>query len=379
MITRQFQDVSMPVLGLGLMRLPTLENGEIDEPQVAEMVRTALDGGLKYFDTAYPYHGGKSELAIGKILEQYPRDSFYLADKYPGHQHLTGVSPKEIFEEQLEKCRVSYFDFYLLHNVNEGNFNVYTSDEVIPYFLEEKKKGRIRHLGFSCHAKADGLETFLQYLKDHGDPMEFCQIQLNYLDWTLQEAKRKVELLKAAGLPVWVMEPLRGGKLIDDIPGAFRFLLSIPEVTVILSGMSNLQQLKENLQLFQDAGPLTDQEWNALLEKAEAMKNGVPCTGCRYCVEGCPMGLSIPTLLSTYNEMKTGAGLSPIMYLEGLPEEKRPHACIACGACAQACPQNIEIPDVMAELADIYDHSKKWSEICKEREEAAKALKEAKK
>jgi predicted aldo/keto reductase-like oxidoreductase len=226
------------------------------------------------------------------------------------------------------------------------------------------------------------------------------QLQINYLDWESAgiQSHACYDVAVKHGKKVVVMEGVKGGTLAkvpeeveqkmkavhaDWTPAqwAIKFAATQENVMVVLSGMSNLEQMEMNSAFMKDFVPLNADELEILAESAEIIRQriAIPCTGCRYCVEGCPMGLSIPTLLSTYNEMKTGAGLSPIMYLEGLPEEKRPHACIACGACAEACPQNIEIPDVMAELADIYDHSKKWSEICKEREEAAKALKEAKK
>ena len=213
MIYRTFKDKQLSLLGFGTMRLPTGSDGSIDEAQVREMTRYAVSHGVNYFDTAYPYHGGESERVIGRVLREYPRDSYCLATKYPGHQIINGgYDPAEIFEEQLKKCGVEYFDFYLLHNVYEKSMEVYLDPQrgILEYFKEQKRLGRIRHLGFSSHAEPPALKAFLDAC---GEDMEFCQIQLNYLDWTLQDAKGKYELLTQRGIPVWVMEPVRGGKL----------------------------------------------------------------------------------------------------------------------------------------------------------------------
>ena len=195
MLYKQFGELSLSALGFGTMRLPLIpeSGGEIDQAEVDRMVDAAIEAGVNYFDTAYPYHGGKSELAIGRSLARYPRDKWYLADKFPGHQNVKGVrklEPEAVFEDQLKKCGVEYFDFYLLHNVNENSMAYYGNPDnhFMEYFLEQKAKGRIKHLGFSCHAAPEGIEKFLQM---YGEHMEFCQIQLNFLDWTLQDAKRR--------------------------------------------------------------------------------------------------------------------------------------------------------------------------------------------
>lgn len=213
MIYRSFQGKSLSLLGVGTMRLPTLADGTIDAEQVDRMTDYAMAHGVNYFDTAYPYHGGESERVIGASLSRYPRETYYLATKYPGHQILSnGYHPEEIFEEQLKKCGVEYFDFYLLHNVYEKSMETYLDPRwgIVDYFREQKRLGRIKHLGFSSHAGVEGLKTFLDYC---GEDMEFCQIQLNYLDWTLQDGKEKYDLLTGRGIPVWVMEPVRGGRL----------------------------------------------------------------------------------------------------------------------------------------------------------------------
>ena len=377
MIYSDFSGDRLSKLGFGCMRFPVLPDGSIDQEQVRKMVALAFSKGLNYFDTAYPYHAGKSELVIGEILSEYPRDSFFLADKYPGHQISSEYHPDEIFEDQLKKCRVDYFDYYLMHNVYENDIAVYKDPKwnILPYFMEEKRKGRIRHLGFSTHARPETLREFLEYCRENGIEMEFCQIQLNYVDWTLQDAREKVEILNEFGIGIWVMEPLKGGKLSDNARDAFRFILDIPGVKVILSGMSAFAQMEDNLATFSEEEPLPKDTREALLEKAETLKDSVPCTACRYCCDGCPMGLDIPTLIAGYNDAKVGGSNTPYQQLDALPEEKLPSACIGCGACQAICPQGIEIPVVMKKFADLYAKAEKWADICKAREEAAKRLK----
>ena len=389
MIFSEFQNEKLSLLGFGAMRLPCLADGSIDEQQVAEMTQMAMDAGVNYFDTAYPYHGGQSERVMGRVLSKYPRVSYKLATKYPGHQILSsGYNPAEIFEEQLQKCGVDYFDFYLLHNVNEKSMEVYMDPQwgIVDYFKEQKRLGRIRHLGFSSNAQVEGLEKFLDY---RGGDMEFCQIQLNYMDWTLQKARQKYELLTARGIPVWVMEPVRGGKLASlsqadsaklkalrpeatDASWGFRFLQGLPNVKMILSGMSNLEQMKDNLSTFAQREPLNESETEMMLSIAQGMMDLVPCTACRYCCEGCPKGLDIPALLSVYNELRVSSTVNAAMRVEFLPEEKKPTACIACGKCARSCPQNIDIPAALKALSEKLATIPSWAETCRQREAAAK-------
>ena len=388
MIYFDFKDIKLSKLGLGCMRLPVKEDKSIDEDEVFKMVDYAIENGINYFDTAYPYHEGKSEIVIGKALARYPRDSFYLADKYPGHQIASEYHPDEIFEKQLKKVGVDHFDFYLLHNVYENSMKVYEDPKwgIIDYFIKQKEEGRIRYLGFSSHAKAENLEKFIDR---HPGLFDFCQIQLNYVDWTLQEAEKKVELLKARNLPFMVMEPVRGGKLASlskedeeklrqlrpddsDVQWAFNFLLSKQGSAVILSGMSNFTQLKENIDTFNKNDPLNEKETKLILEIAEKLKDSVPCTKCRYCTEGCPMSISIPEMIATYNEIKTMPSTNAIMWLDTVDENSLPSACIGCGACASICPQNIDIPFIMKDMTRIIQTIPSWKEISKQREEAAK-------
>ena len=393
MLYREACGDSLSRLAFGTMRLPQ-NDGVIDQEQVNAMTDYAIRNGVNYFDTAYPYHDGKSELAIGEALSKYPRDSFFLADKFPGHQFMKKYDCKGIFEEQLAKCRVEYFDFYLLHNIYENSLPTYKNEEygIIDYFVEQKRQGRIRHLGFSTHARAENLEYILDYLEiKFGGKPDFCQIQLNYMDWTLQDAKSKVELLGSRGIPVMVMEPVRGGKLADlgeennarlkaarpdetIASWAFRWLMEIPEVATVLSGMSNFEQMVDNVKTFSEEKPLSAEEKDLLMEIAESLKQGVPCTACRYCCEGCPMELDIPMLLAGYNDMKFQSSFTVRMQMDGTPKEKWPRSCIGCGACAAVCPQQIDIPSVMNEFAEMLDKAPSWAELCRQREEAAERL-----
>ncbi|MBR3832688.1 MAG: aldo/keto reductase [Lachnospiraceae bacterium] len=392
MIYSDFQDKKLSLLGFGAMRLPTREDGSVDEELVRDMTKYAMDKGVNYFDTAFPYHGGHSEVVMGKVLGEYPRDSYFLATKYPGHQISSSYNPAEIFEEQLRKCGVDYFDFYLLHNVYENSMDVYLDPKwgIIDYFKEQKRLGRIKHLGFSTHAKLEGLEQFLDAC---GEDMEFCQIQLNYLDWTLQDAKGKYELLTERGIPVFVMEPVRGGKLAsldaenetklkdlrpdESIPAwGFRFLQGLPNVKMVLSGMSNMEQMVDNVKTFTEEKPLSVQETDLILEIAEGMKNSIPCTACKYCTSGCPMGLDIPGLIATYNEIRFAPVVNSVMHLQAMSADKQPSACIACGKCSQICPQGIDIPQVMKDFAEALDKIPKWADICRQREEEAKKLRQ---
>ncbi len=392
MIYSNFEDKKLSLLGFGAMRLPTREDGSVDEELVRDMTKYAIDNGVNYFDTAFPYHGGHSEIVMGKVLGEYPRDSYYLATKYPGHQISSSYNPAEIFEEQLKKCGVDYFDFYLLHNVYENSMDVYLDPKwgIVDYFKEQKRLGRIKHLGFSTHAQLKGLEEFLDVC---GDDMEFCQIQLNYLDWTLQDAKGKYEMLTERGIPVFVMEPVRGGKLVsledeseeklknlrpeESIPAwCFRFLQGLPNVKMVLSGMSNMEQMVDNVKTFTEEKPLSNQETELVLEIAEGMKNSVPCTACKYCTSGCPMRLDIPGLIATYNEIRFAPVVNSVMHLQALSADKQPTACIACGKCSQICPQGIDIPQVMKDFSEALDKIPRWADICRQREEEAKRLRQ---
>ena len=372
MVYKNFQDLKLSALGMGAMRLPVIDGDDarIDESAAQEMVDYAMEHGVNYYDTAWGYHNGNSELVMGKTLSKYPRDSYYLATKFPGYDLSNMDKVEEIFEKQLEKCGVEYFDFYLFHNVCEMNIDAYLNREygIYEYLLKQKKEGRIRHLGFSAHGSVEVMKRFLEA---YGKDMEFCQIQLNYLDWSFQDAKGKVELLNQHNIPVWVMEPLRGGKLAslteeetaklkelrpeETVPAwAFRFLQSLPSVTVVLSGMSDMTQMQENIRTFEEDKSLNDGEMKALLQMADEMvsKIALPCTACHYCVSHCPQELDIPGLLALYNEhCFTGGGFIAPMAMSAIPEDKRPNSCIGCRSCEAVCPQQIKISEAMADFA----------------------------
>ncbi len=370
MVYKDFQDLRLSALGLGAMRLPATGDNlsEIDEAETAKMVAFAMEHGVNYYDTAWGYHNGNSETVIGRVLSKYPRESYYLATKFPGYDLSNMDKVETIFEQQLQKCGVEYFDFYLFHNVCEMNIDAYLDPKygIFDYLMKQKENGRIRHLGFSAHGDCDIMKRFLDA---YGAHMEFAQIQLNWIDWSFQNAKEKTSLLNKHQIPVWVMEPLRGGKLAsvsadaaqklqamrpdEKIPAwSFRFLQGIEGVTMILSGMSSMEQLADNIQTFEADKRLNEQELTALLGIADDMiKNILPCTACRYCTAHCPKGLDIPMLLKLYNEhCFTGGGFIAPMALMAEPEEKHPSACIGCKSCEAVCPQQIKISEAMADF-----------------------------
>lgn len=386
MIYREMCGEKVSLLGMGNMRLPTTGEGEhIDFEKAQAIIDRAYAAGVNYFDTAFRYHGGESETFIGQALAKYPRDSWFLASKLPGHMMERGAdgllhfnaglagqppvrSVAEVFERQLEKCGVDHFDFYLLHNLCESSYDFYMDEQigVVPYLLEQQKKGRIRHMGFSSHGQAEVIDQFLSHWEG---VFEFVQIQLNYLDWRLQGADKKVAAIARHGAKVVVMEPCRGGRLADInprcnallkqarpqdsiAPWAFRFVMSIPEVSVVLSGMSTLEQLEDNLATSADDTPLTPAEKRLLLEDVVGdLIDLIPCTGCRYCTEGCPQGLDIPRLIALQNEMSYESHDAAYFILRGFKPEALPGACIGCGACASICPQGIDVPGVLRTFA----------------------------
>lgn len=386
MIYKKFKEEKLSLLGFGTMRLPLDAEGKVDEAQVEDMVKYAMEHGVNYFDTAYPYHDGESERIIGRILSKYPRESFYLADKFPGHQIFDDYTPERFFEEQLERCQVEYFDFYLLHNVYEKSIHTYKNPDwkIVDYLLEQKKNGRIKHLGFSTHGSMEIMKEIIEYCQGE---LEFCLIQLNYLDWTLQGAKEKYEMLESMGIPVWVMEPVRGGKLAklsqekesllrekrpeESTPAwAFRFLQDLPNVYMVLSGMSAMEHMADNVKTFEEYKPLSEEERQLLFDFAEGMKTSVPCTSCQYCVAGCPKGLDIPKLISIYNELKYMPTVNASMRIEAMDVDKQPGACISCGKCTRVCPQGIKIPEIMKELPELMKKLPTWEEVSRLREEA---------
>ncbi|MDO4962106.1 MAG: aldo/keto reductase [Eubacteriales bacterium] len=418
MIYGSIQGEKVSRLGFGAMRLPVLmgedgkPTGTIDEAQVQKMVDYAIANGVNYFDTAFPYHDGHSEEVLARCLSKYPRDSYFLADKYPGHQIAKRYDPADIFETQLKKCNAEYFDFYLLHNVYENSINVYLDPQwdIINYFLKQKELGRIKHLGFSTHGQIETIERFLDAADGR---MEFCQIQINYLDWTLQDAKEKYEMLTSRGIPVIAMESVRGGMLaklpedlsaklkalaLDETAGnagggqeagnakggapsdaswGYRWLQQLPNISVILSGMSNFDQMVDNVNTFKEDKVITAEQDAVLMDIAEHLKGSVPCTACRYCCDSCPMGLDIPVLIKKYNDYSVVPSFNVSMYIDSLPEDKKPSACVGCGNCMRMCPQKIHIPEVLKKFSVELTKYPSWAEICRAREAAAEANRKA--
>ena len=371
MIYKDFRGKGLSLYGMGAMRLPVVDGDDsrIDEAATFEMVDYAIEHGVNYFDTAWGYHGGNSETVMGKALSRHPREKYYLADKFPGYDLSNMDKVEEVFEEQLRKCGVDHFDFYLFHNVCELNIDAYLDPKygIHEYLMEQKRNGRITHLGFSVHGSYDVMKRFLDA---YGKDMEFCQVQLNYVDWGFQDAKAKVELLRSLGIPCWVMEPVRGGCLANlsdaeaevlkgmrpdetSVAWAFRFLQSIPEVTVILSGASDLEQMSQNIAVCEQDRPLEGKEMERLLALGRSMVDAkaAPCTACKYCLSHCPKGIDIPRMIELYNEhVFTGGGFIAPMALAAVPQDRQPSSCIGCGKCAEVCPQRIDIPGIMRDF-----------------------------
>ena len=363
-IYKQFRGIGLSRLGLGNMRLPTQEDkagAPIDYPRAKAIVDYAIAHGINYFDTAYNYHSGTSEVFLGQALQDYDRGSYHLATKFNYHAN---PDYRAQFEEQLTRLKTDYVDFYLLHAVGDGNVENYLGCGCIDYFREQKAKGRIRSFGFSSHASPEVLSRMLGE-----NDWDFVQIQLNYYDWFYGTAKEEYSRITAKGLPVMVMESVRGGRLAKlspesaamlkaehpdwSIPSwAFRWLKRLEGVQVALSGMSNLEQIQDNVATYADERALTDEE-EALLFKACAAYRSevtVPCTACRYCCDGCPAGIDIPAVLEIYNRFKID-GAWALKSMETLESAGKPADCVGCGACKSECPQGIDIPQVMAELA----------------------------
>ena len=386
MYYKEIAGVKVSALGMGNMRLPTLDgqDNRIDKEKAQEIIDYAMSHGINYYDTAYRYHGGESERFIGRALKKYPRDSFLLASKFPGHMMVkkeNGVvgftsglagwpdnTVPGVFAEQLEKCQVDHFDFYLLHNVCENSLAIYDDPDlrVVDFVKQKKAEGRIRHLGFSSHASS--ASTIDDFLTRHEGVFDFVQIQLNYLDWTLQDAKGKYEAITKHGVKVVVMEGVRGGRLAklpeeqmaklralrpEDSAArwALRWLQGLPEAAVVLSGMTTLEQIKENVETFAAPDPLNEEEKALLAEVADIMLDLVPCTGCRYCTEGCPVGLEIPKIIAAYNGVKNGDFMS--IYDPDKVPDMDPRRCVGCGACSRICPQGIEVPAIMDKLPEM--------------------------
>ena len=361
----------MPKIGFGLMRLPETD-GVIDIGKVCEMADAYLAAGFNYFDTAYVYHGGNSEKAVKEaIVKRHPRDSFTIATKLPAWSIHSFEDRDKILNEQLERCGVDYFDFYLLHSIEDGNnYDTYVKYDCFNWGVQKRAEGRIKHFGFSYH----GTPELLVKIVDSHPEIEFVQIQLNYADWDnpLVHSGELYKILSERNIPIIVMEPCKGGKLANHdeecteilksirpdrsvASWAFRFVGSLPGVTTILSGMSTRDQMEDNLNTFKNFEPLNDEEKAAIDKVLEAMfrVEQIGCTACRYCVDGCPMSISIPDVISAINTKRKFPGdMRPQFFYNGLVARDgngKASDCIGCGQCEGVCPQHLPIIEILKE------------------------------
>ena len=365
MFYKDFKGNKISTLGLGVMRLPSADGdpNKIDRVEGGKVIDRAIELGVNYFDTSHIYQKTDSERFLGEVLKKYPRDSYYLATKVYGSPNR---DIRKTFAEQLERLQTDYVDFYLLHSLDDETFPLYTDPErgYIAFLQEMRAAGKIRYLGFSTHISPEKLEQFLQYF----DGFDMALMQLNFVDWELLNAKRQYEILTAHNLPVWVMEPMKGGKLavLNDaarkilkdaapersIPSwGFRYLIGLPNVQTVLSGMGSIEMIEDNAATFHEHKPLDEQEQEILRQAHDAYicDMGVPCSGCRYCCDNCPEELNIPLLISAYNEFSITGKTWRIV---GLDKTKGPEYCIECGACMRHCPQKIRIPEVLKKLKE---------------------------
>jgi predicted aldo/keto reductase-like oxidoreductase len=352
--------ISTSLLGFGAMRFPLTENGNIDEPISEKMLDLAIANGVNYIDTAYPYHNGESEPFVGKVLSKYPRDSFFLATKLPQWLVKNLDDAKRIFEEQLIRLQTSYFDFYLIHSVNLETFTKMVSLGVLTYLQELKAQGKIKYLGFSFHSSYEDFEKIVTFTD-----WDFCQLQYNYLDTEEQAGKKGYDLTKKLGIPLIVMEPIKGGSLAVLPPDleaklkaldkeassasyALRWVGGHENVKVILSGMSTLSQVEDNLKTFRTFKSLDKTEAKVIEEISTIMKSraGNGCTGCRYCMP-CPFGVDIPGNFSLWNKYRMFQNYAIVekMWKHEKSQKERPLSCTECGRCVPLCPQHIDIPN----------------------------------
>ena len=364
----------MKKLGFGCMRLP-LKNkkigGSVDLEKTKEMVDYYLSEGFTYFDTAYMYHDGRSEKFVREALvKRYPRESFLLADKMPVGMLIVKGDTGRIFRHQLKKCGVEYFDYYLLHALNAKYLEKAEKLGVFEYLLNKKAEGKIKKLGFSFHDTADVLDRILTRHPE----MEFVQLQINYLDWEDEKVQSRLcyDVARKHGKDIIVMEPVKGGKLADvpekvktlfkevhpdwsEASWAVRFTASLDGVISVLSGMSNIEQLKDNMSYMKEFEPLGEKEMNILRTAAGIINNkdSIPCTSCRYCVAGCPADIPIPEYFTAYNKKMAEDDDYKKYFEESTDKTGRANMCIKCRKCEQACPQHISIVEKLEQIKDI--------------------------
>lgn len=362
-------------LGFGLMRLPLTDandKGSIDIEALKEMVDTFMEQGFTYFDTAWMYCAFKSENAVKEALtDRYPRDRYTLTTKLHASYLKTKEDRDRIFEEQRQKTGVDYFDYYLIHAIDQELYSIYNEMDCFNWLIEKKKQGFVKHIGFSYHDSAEFLD---QVLTEHPE-MEFVQLQMNYLDWESAEVQSRkcYEVASKHGKPVIVMEPVKGGTLADvpaevresfaayhpdlSVPSwAIRFVASLDNVAMVLSGMSNMEQLMDNISYMKEFVPMNAEETELVHKAAEMIKDSIaiPCTGCSYCTEGCPMQIAIPDLFRVYNKSKRGE-ITDVeaneVYRQLTESGGKARECLACGQCQVACPQHLEIINYLKDVA----------------------------
>lgn len=366
---RRYQetDLTLPRLGFGLMRLPE-KAGKVDRETAQQMVDLAMAAGCNYFDTAYMYHNGESESLVAEAFKKYPRDSYYLTTKMPTVMLKVEADLERIFNEQLQRTGAGYFDFYLMHWLNAEHWQIAEQLKLYDFMKQKQAEGKIRRLGFSFHGEPEELKTIAQTY-----PWDMAQIQLNYVDWELCRSGEQYEILTKLGIPVWVMEPLKGGTLVKLTPEAknifeqanpktsiaswgLRYAASLPNVQMVLSGMTTPEQLIDNLKTFAPFKPLTEAERETIKKALAAYRKSgaIPCTGCRYCAP-CPVKVDIPRNLALYNQFKNGIPLfhAKLVY-DAMNKEQRASQCIQCGNCQKKCPQKIEIPKHLKEIAETF-------------------------
>ncbi len=350
--------VETSLLGFGCMRFPQTPEGKIDEALTEKMLDQAIAQGVNYIDTAYPYHDGQSEVVVGKILKKYDRNSFYLATKLPVWLVNTAEDVDKYLEEQLAKLQTDHIDFYLMHAMGKERWNKMVEIGCVKRLEELQEQGKIKYLGFSFHDKYEVFEEILNYRE-----WDFCQIQLNYMDAEEQAGLKGCQLAADKGIPVVVMEPVKGGSLAvfaEDItaklkeldseasPASFalRWVGSLPGVKVILSGMSSMEQVEDNLRTFVAFKPLSEQEQDTIREVTEILRSRVQngCTGCRYCMP-CPAGVNIPGCFATWNTYHMYQNYNTVRWNweVALGDEHQPKNCVQCGKCEAQCPQKIAI------------------------------------
>ncbi len=362
---RKYKDIYVPLLALGCMRLPMTKNNVVDMVELDKMVQYCMEHGANYFDTAYMYVNGTSEECMGKVLSKYKRSDFFLASKSPIYKMNSKEDVRKIFDEQRKRCKVDYFDFYMAHNINQNTYDTYKKVDMYNELLKLKDEGLIKYLGFSFHGTPDILKEVVSK-----DKWDFAQLQVNYLDWDVVKAHQQYDIVQQKGIPVTVMEPLRGGGLVNlsekalnklkekypnETPASFglRWAASQNNVVTVLSGMSNLEQVKQNIDTFTNFKPMDKNELKVADEISKIIQSQgeINCTACKYCLEVCPREINIPAIFQIYNQYKvTKNKMFFGIYYNTLNEDERADKCINCSLCTKNCPQALKIPELLKKI-----------------------------